>query len=148
MAAELQSFSTTLVGVFYTPQIYDMGPTALFPLRRKCALRIFIALKNIPFSARFEPASGKHATVKPPRAPYVILCYVMLCYAMVCYTLFLGSEKRNIGATHGLFDEERKVMIFYHNLILALCQSSRAFIVVLLYITTLNYKKKYVAGSC
>jgi hypothetical protein len=32
------------LGIFYMPQIYDMGPTALLPLRRK-VLRIFSPLK-------------------------------------------------------------------------------------------------------
>ena len=41
------------------PQIYDMGPTALLPLRRKAA------------SAGFEPTNlgtkGQHATPRPPK---------------------------------------------------------------------------------
>jgi hypothetical protein len=40
---------------FYIPQIYDMGPTALFPLRRKA--EDFFALKNPTASAGFEPAN-------------------------------------------------------------------------------------------
>jgi hypothetical protein len=39
------STSTFHLGIFYMPQIYDMGPMALLPLRRK-ALRILFALKN------------------------------------------------------------------------------------------------------
>jgi hypothetical protein len=34
-----------LLGIFYMPQIYDMGPTALFPLRRKACWGIFSPLK-------------------------------------------------------------------------------------------------------
>ena len=49
------------LGIFYMPQIYDMGPTALLPLRRKA-------------SAGFEPANlgtkGQHATSRPPK-PFI-----------------------------------------------------------------------------
>jgi hypothetical protein len=37
--------STLHLGIFYMPQIYDMGPTALLPLRRKACWE-FSALKN------------------------------------------------------------------------------------------------------
>ena len=47
------------------PQIYDVGPTALLPLRRK-ACRGFLRPKNPTASAGFEPANlgtkGQHAT--------------------------------------------------------------------------------------
>jgi hypothetical protein len=33
------------LGIFYMPQICDMGPTALLPFRRKACLRIFPLLK-------------------------------------------------------------------------------------------------------
>jgi hypothetical protein len=52
-----------------------MGPTALLPLRRKCALRIFIAHKNPPPSVGLEPATeypvgavASTLTTRPPRA--------------------------------------------------------------------------------
>ena len=52
------------------PQIYDMGQTALLPLRREGVLRIFFALKNPTASAGFEPANlgtkGRQATLRPP----------------------------------------------------------------------------------
>jgi hypothetical protein len=42
-----------------------MGPMALLPLQRKACCRLFITLKNLLPSARFEPAdlgsSGRHA---------------------------------------------------------------------------------------
>jgi hypothetical protein len=42
-----------------------MGPMALLHLLKKVVLRIFVALKNTPFSTGFEPNniwySGKHA---------------------------------------------------------------------------------------
>jgi len=54
------------------PQIYDMGPTALLPLRR-----IFFALKNPTASAGFEPANlgtkGQHTTPRPPK-PFYVAC--------------------------------------------------------------------------
>jgi hypothetical protein len=37
--------------------MYDMGPTALLPPRRKCVLWIFITEKNPSTSAGFEPAT-------------------------------------------------------------------------------------------
>ena len=50
--------------------IYDMGPTALLPLRRK-ACRGFFRPKNPTASAGFEPANlcteGQHATPRPPK---------------------------------------------------------------------------------
>jgi hypothetical protein len=45
------------VGFFYMPCIYDMGPTALLPLRRKCVLGNFITHKNPPSSVGLEPAT-------------------------------------------------------------------------------------------
>ena len=56
--------STVSVGIFYVPQMYDMGQTALLPLRRKACWGFFCP-KNPTASARFEPASlgtrGQHA---------------------------------------------------------------------------------------
>jgi hypothetical protein len=52
------STSTEHLGFFYMPQIYDMGPTALLPFRRKA-------------SAGFEPANlgtkGQHVTPRSPK---------------------------------------------------------------------------------
>ena len=53
------------------PQIYDMGPTALLPLRRKACWEIF-SPKNPTALAGFEPANlgtkGQHATPRPPKS--------------------------------------------------------------------------------
>ena len=50
------------------PQIYDMGPTALLPFRRKVCWGFFRP-KNPTASAGFEPANlgtkGQHATPRP-----------------------------------------------------------------------------------
>ena len=58
------------LGIFYMPQIYDMGPTALLPLRRKACWGIFRP-KNPTASAGVEPANlgtkGQHATWRPPK---------------------------------------------------------------------------------
>ena len=58
------------LGIFYMPQIYDMGPRALLSLRRKACWRIFRP-KNPTASAGFEPANlgtrGQHATPTPPK---------------------------------------------------------------------------------
>jgi hypothetical protein len=55
------------LGIFYMPQIYDMGQTALLPLRAED----FFALKNPTASAGFEPANlgtkGQHGTSRPPK---------------------------------------------------------------------------------
>ena len=57
------------LGIFYMPQIYDMGPT-LLPLRRKACWG-FLHPKNPTASAGFEPANlgtkGQHATPRPPK---------------------------------------------------------------------------------
>ena len=51
------------------PQIYNMGPTALLPLREACWG--FFRPKNPTASAGFEPANlgtkGQHATPRPPK---------------------------------------------------------------------------------
>ena len=53
------------LGIFYMPQIYDMGPTDLLPLRG------FFRPKNPTASAGFEPANlgtkVQHATPTPPK---------------------------------------------------------------------------------
>jgi hypothetical protein len=62
--------STLHLGIFYMPQSYDMGPTALLPLRRKTRWRFFCP-KNPTASAGCEPANlgtkGQHATSRPPK---------------------------------------------------------------------------------
>ena len=56
------------------PQIYDMGPTALLPVRRKACWGFFRP-KNLTALAGFEPANlgtkGQHATPRPPKPPYM-----------------------------------------------------------------------------
>ena len=58
------------LGIFYMPQIYDMGPIALLPLRRKACWGFFRP-KNPTAWAGFEPANlgtkGQHATPRPPK---------------------------------------------------------------------------------
>jgi hypothetical protein len=53
--AEMTPFPRHL-GIFYMPQIYDMGQTALLPLRQKTCWGIFLP-KNQTASAGFEPAN-------------------------------------------------------------------------------------------
>ena len=61
------------LGIFYMPQIYDMGPTALLPLRRKACWGFFNP-KNPTASAGFEPTNlgtkGQHATSRPPKPQF------------------------------------------------------------------------------
>ena len=58
------------------PQIYDMGPTALLPLRRKACWGFFRP-KNPTPSAGFEPANfgtkGQHAIPRPPKPIYIYI---------------------------------------------------------------------------
>ena len=58
------------------PQIHDMGPTALLPLRRKACWGFFRP-KNPTASAGFEPANlgtkGQHATPRQPKRPLITL---------------------------------------------------------------------------
>jgi hypothetical protein len=53
-----------IFGIFYMPQIYNMGPTALLPSEGRRA-EDFFALKNLTASAGFEPVNlgtkGQHA---------------------------------------------------------------------------------------
>ena len=62
------------------PQIYDMGPTALLPFRRKVCLEFF-RLKNPTASAGFEPADlgtkGQHATPRLPKPLYHHIIYMI-----------------------------------------------------------------------
>jgi hypothetical protein len=67
--------STPFEGIFYMPQICDMGPTALLPVRRKD----FFALKNptASASAGFEPANlgtrGQHANPQTTEGAYSLV---------------------------------------------------------------------------
>ena len=60
------------LGIFYVPQIYDMGTTALIPLRRKACWGFFHP-KTPTVSVEFEPTilgtKGQHATHRPPKSP-------------------------------------------------------------------------------
>jgi hypothetical protein len=73
--------STEHLGIFYMPQIYDMGTPVLLPLRRKACWGFFFALKNPTASAGFEAANlstrGQHAISIPPKplTPAVALLF-------------------------------------------------------------------------
>ena len=68
-------------------QIYDMGQTALLPLRRKACWGFFRP-KNPTASAGFEPANlgtkGQHSTPRPPKP---IIIYICICIYIHFYTL-------------------------------------------------------------
>ena len=59
------------------PQIYDMGPMALFPSEGRLA-EDFFRPKNPTASAGFEPANlgtkGQHTTPRPPK-PHIFTYY-------------------------------------------------------------------------
>jgi hypothetical protein len=65
----------------YMPQIYDMGQTALLPLRRK-ACWIFFALKIPKASVEFETANlgskGQHAISRPLKPLLYIYIYIYI----------------------------------------------------------------------
>ena len=84
------------------PQIYDMGPTALLPLRRKACWGFFRP-KNPTASAAFEPANlgtkGQHATPRAPKPLFRVHVRFYLSKSSVAeaiYTAFNGrlSEQR------------------------------------------------------
>jgi len=68
---------TVSVGIFYMPQIYDMGQTALLPLWRKACWGFFRP-KNLTASAGFEPANlgtrGQHANHQTTEVAYANNC--------------------------------------------------------------------------
>jgi len=75
---------TLHLGIFYMPYSYDVGPTALLPLRRKACWGFFRP-KNPTASAGCEPANlgtkGQHATSRPPK-PLVLWPYDRLLDSM------------------------------------------------------------------
>ena len=79
--------------IFYVPQIYDVGPTALLPLRRKACWGFFHP-KNLMASAGFEPANldtkGQRAT---PR-PHSLIKRYMWTFAVNCW---LHNQVRNVN---------------------------------------------------
>ena len=77
------------------PHIYDMGPTALLPLRRKACWGFFRP-KNPTASAGFEPANlgtkGQYATPRPPKPLH---CSIHLCFYSLQSTVFYWLEEAN-----------------------------------------------------
>jgi hypothetical protein len=65
MNLDLRSVFVYTLKESFAVKFYDIGPTALLPLRRKASCGFFIALKNLLTSAGFEPGSlgsnGKEA---------------------------------------------------------------------------------------
>ena len=57
--------------MFYLPQIYDVGPTALLPPKK--GVQTILFPKNPTSSSGFETANlgtkGQHATRRPPAIP-------------------------------------------------------------------------------
>ena len=74
------------------PQIYDMGPTALLPLRRKACWG-FLRPKNPTASAGFEPENlgtkGQHASPRPPKPfIYIAVLYFVDIYGDLQFTRY------------------------------------------------------------
>ena len=64
--------------IFHMPKIYDMGPTALLPLRRKACWGLFRP-KNPMASAGFEPANlGTKGQNANPRWPKPLVDIIVL----------------------------------------------------------------------
>ena len=68
---------------------YDMGPTALLPLRRKARWRFFRP-KNPTASAGFEPANSGTLTSRPPKP----LCECLMIFREGCKLRLLRKECR------------------------------------------------------
>jgi len=72
------------------PQIYDMGPTAFLPLRRKACWGFFRP-KSLTALAGFEPTNlgikGQHATPRPPK-PLMFICnrIYLISHSLSFYT--------------------------------------------------------------
>jgi hypothetical protein len=64
-------------------QIYNMGPTALLPLRRKACCGFLFALKNPTASAVFEPANLGTKTTEAAR---VDMFFKYLLITLVSHT--------------------------------------------------------------
>jgi len=78
------------------PQIYEMGPTALLPLRRKACWGFFRP-KNPKASAGFVPTNlgtkGQHANPRPPK-PYVL---------RICHKIFVIEPTQREWRSSKLF---------------------------------------------
>jgi len=75
------------------PQIYDMGPKALLPLRRKACWGFFRP-KNPTASAGFEPANlgtkGQHATSRPTKSSFIRFPYIFW------YEKYYATQNQNL----------------------------------------------------
>ena len=96
------------LGICYMTQIYDMGPTALLPLRRSA--EDFFALKNPKASAGFEPANlgskGQHATPRPPKPLHWTYTEINKCETAknaFLYLLLLSISVNNYSCQQLLF---------------------------------------------
>jgi len=61
---------TLHLGIFYMPQIYDMGPTALLPLRRKACWGFLLPLKIQRL--RLETWVPKASTLPPDQQSHLV----------------------------------------------------------------------------
>ena len=99
------------------PQVYDMGPTALLPLRRKACWGFFCPI-NPTASAGFEPVNlgtkGQHATPRAPK-PLDFCCnnkkkkthgYLMSLGVMAIIISFTTLANGNFGI--------RKFVLFWY----------------------------------
>ena len=96
----LNSYFHLNLGIFYMPQIYDMGPTALLPLQRKACWGFFRP-KNPTASAEFEPANlgtkGQHATPRPPNYNNeIILAHFVINKLILVFKYFKPSDSNSI----------------------------------------------------
>jgi hypothetical protein len=85
------------LGIFYMPQICDMGPTALLPLLKEGTLRNFSPEKSEGFGRVLNPRTwvpeASMLTTRPVKQPYVSLYgkeeihfakYGARCFALFC----------------------------------------------------------------
>ena len=89
ISTESCDFHAYTFGLFYMPQICDMGQTALFTFRRKAWWGFFRPEKHDGFGRRFEPANlgtkGQHATSRPPKPHSVPKLWIRTHYLTAAY---------------------------------------------------------------
>jgi hypothetical protein len=82
------STSTFHLGIFYMPQIYDMGPMALLPLRRKACWGFFRPEKSWWLRPGLNPRTWvlKGSTLPLDHQSRLPICYSARCSARTCNT--------------------------------------------------------------
>ena len=130
--------STVSVGIFYMPQIYDMGPTALLPLRRKACWGFF-RLKNPTASAGFEPANlgtrGQHALAHWTHSQLNSIAAICLLTNCTC------DKETGRGLQRVLYDSRFDYSACVHHLMHINGHTLLLFVIITLWTDTCNKLK-------